>query len=153
MSTIERLKLSGSPLRLLTSTTSPNYSRTTSFLKSTVDSSTAVQSSQGEYESFRTSSPIKGNKVNGTTWKLNPRKLDSLKVRRNSRHNDDEDEDDDNNGQQALDTYNCIQEINIKVDSPTSSKGKHRPRHSSDSDLSKEHNDEKKLSSFFQTEV
>ncbi|CAF5218546.1 unnamed protein product, partial [Rotaria magnacalcarata] len=84
MSTIERLRLSGSPLRLLSS--SPTYARTTSFLKSNLnhDNNQMSQSS---------SSSIKHSKINPTSWKINPRKLDSLKARRNSRHTDDDDDD------------------------------------------------------------
>jgi hypothetical protein len=122
MSTIERLRLSGSPLRLLSS--SPTYARTTSFLKG---------NSNYENDILQTSSSSnKTNKINSTSWKLNPRKLDSLKARRNSRQIDD---DDDNETSQL--TINRI-------------------RHASESDLTKGHINGKKstkLSSFFQTEV
>jgi hypothetical protein len=125
MSTIERLRLSGSPLRLLSS--SPTYARTTSFLKGNTNH---------ENDVMQTSS-TKNNKVNTTSWKLNPRKLDSLKVRRNSRQTDDDDDDNDTNNETSQLTIN-------------------RLRHASDSDLTKERINGKKstkLSSFFQTEV
>jgi hypothetical protein len=122
MSTIERLRLSGSPLRLLSS--SPTYARTTSFLKG---------KSTDDNDNFQISS-TKTNKVNSTSWKLNPRKLDSLKVKRNSRQIDD---DDNNNNETSQLTIN-------------------RLRHASESDLTRGHINGKKstkLSSFFQTEV
>jgi hypothetical protein len=123
MSTIERLRLSGSPLRLLSS--SPTYARTTSFFKGS--------------DPMQTSSTSKNNKINPTSWKLNPRKLDSLKARRHSRQTDDDDDDDNN------DTNNETSQLTIN-----------RLRHSSESDLTKGHLNGKKstkLSSFFQTEV
>jgi len=129
MSTIERLRLSGSPLRLLSS--SPTYTRTTSFLKGNINHEKDIMSSSS-------TSSNKTNKNNSTSWKINPRKLDSLKAKRNSRHTDDDD--DDNN-----DTNNETSQLTIN-----------RPRHASESDLTKEHINGKKstkLSSFFQTEV
>ncbi|CAF2574012.1 unnamed protein product [Rotaria sp. Silwood2] len=137
MSTIERLRLSGSPLRLLSS--SPTYARTTSFLKSNINH---------ENNSFQTSSSlsIKHNKINATSWKLNPRKLDSLKARRNSRHTDDDDDDNNNNNNTN----------NNETSQLTMTTTINRFRHASDSDLTKEHKNGKKstkLSSFFQTEV
>jgi len=125
MSTIERLRLSGSPLRLLSS--SPTYTRTTSFLKG---------NSNHENDILQTSSSNKTNKTNLTSWKLNPRKLDSLKAKRNSRQIDDDDDNETNNETSQL-TINRI-------------------RHASESDLTKGHINGKKstkLSSFFQTEV
>lgn len=126
MSTIERLRLSGSPLRLLSS--SPTYARTTSFLKG---------NSNHENDCMQiSSSSNKSNKSNSTSWKLNPRKLDSLKARRNSRQTDDDDDNDNGNETNQL-TIN-------------------RPRHASESDLTKGSINGKKstkLSSFFQTEV
>ncbi|CAF1429057.1 unnamed protein product, partial [Rotaria sordida] len=135
MSTIERLRLSGSPLRLLSS--SPTYTRTTSFLKSNPNH---------ENNSFQSSSSssIKHNKMNPITWKLNPRKLDSLKARRNSRHTDDDDDNNNNNTN------------NNETSQLTMTTTINRSRHASDSDLTKEHMKRKKstkLSSFFQTEV
>ncbi|CAF3364203.1 unnamed protein product [Rotaria sp. Silwood1] len=137
MSTIERLRLSGSPLRLLSS--SPTYTRTTSFLKSNTNN---------DNNSFQTSSSssIKHNKINTTSWKLNPRKLDSLKARRNSRHTDDDDDDTNNNNNTN----------NNETSQLTMTTTINRFRHASDSDLTKEHMNGKKstkLSSFFQTEV
>ncbi|CAF3290402.1 unnamed protein product [Rotaria socialis] len=134
MSTIERLRLSGSPLRLLSS--SPTYARTTSFLKSNLnhDNNQMSQSS---------SSSIKHSKINPTSWKINPRKLDSLKARRNSRHTDDDDDDNHVNNTETSQLTTTATTIN-------------RYRHASDSDLTKEHTNGKKatkLSSFFQTEV
>ena len=123
MSTIERLRLSGSPLRLLSS--SPTYARTTSFFKGSDPMQTSSTSS-------------KSNKINPTSWKINPRKLDSLKARRHSRQTDDDDDDDN-------DTNNETSQLTIN-----------RLRHSSESDLTKGHLNGKKstkLSSFFQTEV
>ncbi|CAF4290625.1 unnamed protein product [Rotaria sp. Silwood2] len=139
MSTIERLRLSGSPLRLLSS--SPTYARTTSFLKSNINH---------ENNSFQTSSSlsIKHNKINATSWKLNPRKLDSLKARRNSRHTDDDDDDNNNNNNNNTN--------NNETSQLTMTTTINRFRHASDSDLTKEHKNGKKstkLSSFFQTEV
>ncbi|CAF3768749.1 unnamed protein product [Rotaria sordida] len=136
MSTIERLRLSGSPLRLLSS--SPTYTRTTSFLKSNPNH---------ENNSFQSSSSssIKHNKMNPITWKLNPRKLDSLKARRNSRHTDDDDDNNNNNNTNNNETSQLTMTTTIN-----------RSRHASDSDLTKEHMKRKKstkLSSFFQTEV
>lgn len=121
MSTIERLRLSGSPLRLLSS--SPTYTRTTSFFKAT--------NSNKEQDPMKTSttSMNKSTKSNSTSWKLNPRKLDSLKVRRNSQKIDDDDE-----------------------PTETSQLTINRLRHASESDLTDEKKS-KKLSSFFQTEV
>jgi hypothetical protein len=121
MSTIERLRLSGSPLRLLSS--SPTYARTTSFFKGN--------------DPMQTSSTNKNTKINPTSWKLNPRKLDSLKARRHSRQTDDDDDDNDTNNETSQLTIN-------------------RLRHASESDLTKGHINGKKstkLSSFFQTEV
>jgi hypothetical protein len=138
LSTIERLRLSGSPLRLLSS--SPTYVRTTSFLKPT----TNLLPKQMEDDVFQTStSSSKSNKLNGTSWKLNPRKLDSLKARRNSRQTDDDDDDDNNNN-------------NTETSQLTMTTTLNRLRHASDSDLTREHMNGKKatkLSSFFQTEV
>jgi hypothetical protein len=134
MSTIERLRLSGSPLRLLSS--SPTYTRTTSFFKG---------NSNDENDLIHTSSPIKTNKINGTSWKLNPRKLDSLKARRNSRQTDDDD--DDNNTNNNNETSQLTMKTTTTIN---------RLRHASDSDLTREHINGKKstkLSSFFQTEV
>jgi hypothetical protein len=124
MSTIDRLRLSGSPLRLLSS--SPTYARTTSFLKGNTN-----------HEKDLTSSSNKTNKINPTSWKLNPRKLDSLKARRNSRQTDDDDDDNETNNETSQLTIN-------------------RLRHASESDLTRDHINGKKstkLSSFFQTEV
>jgi len=117
MSTIERLRLSGSPLRLLSS--SPTYTRTTSFFKAT--------NSNKEQDPMKISTT--STKSNSTSWKLNPRKLDSLKVRRNSQKIDDDDE-----------------------PTETSQLTINRLRHASESDLTDEKRS-KKLSSFFQTEV
>lgn len=127
MSTIERLRLSGSPLRLLSS--SPTYTRTTSFLK-------------GNSNQENTSLTNKTVKPNSISWKLNPRKLDSLKARRNSRHTDDDD-DDNHTG-------------NNNNNNETSQLTINRLRHASESDLTNGHINGKKstkLSSFFQTEV
>lgn len=126
MSTIERLRLSGSPLRLLSS--SPTYTRATSFSKT------------NENDSHETPSALKTSKINPTSWKLNPRKLDSLKARRNSRHTDDDDDNPTNNDTRQL----------------TMTATTNRCRHASDSDLTNENINGKKttkLSSFFQTEV
>jgi len=126
MSTIERLRLSGSPLRLLSS--SPTYARTTSFLKG---------NSNHENDILQTSLSNKTNKTNSISWKLNPRKLDSLKARRHSRQTDDDDDDNETNNETSQLTINRI-------------------RHASESDLTKGHINGKKstkLSSFFQTEV
>lgn len=125
MSTIERLRLSGSPLRLLSS--SPTYARTTSFFKG---------NDTDHMQSSTSSSTTKNNKITPTSWKLNPRKLDSLKARRHSRQTDDEDDHETNNETSQL-TIN-------------------RLRHASESDLTKGSLNGKKstkLSSFFQTEV
>ena len=132
MSTIERLRLSGSPLRLLSS--SPTYARTTSFFKG---------NSNHENDLIQTSSPVKNSKINPTSWKLNPRKLDSLKARRNSRQTDDDDDDNNNT------TNNETSQLTMKTTI-------NRLRHASDSDLTRENINGKKstkLSSFFQTEV
>jgi hypothetical protein len=149
LSTIERLRLSGSPLRLLSSSSSPAYARTTSFLKNQVDSSNQIVSSPLEADMPQpSSSAMKTNKMNVTSWRINPRKLDSLKVRRNSRTIDDDVEDDDNDDT----THNNHQETSQL----TAGTAMSRLRHASDSDLSKEHLQGKKaskLSSFFQTEV
>jgi hypothetical protein len=137
LSTIERLRLSGSPLRLLSS--SPTYARTTSFLKT---------NSNHENDVFPTSSSTKMSKINPTSWKLNPRKLDSLKARRNSRHTDDDDDDNNNNNNN---TNNETRQLTT-----TTTVALNRLRHASDSDLTRQHTNGKKstkLSSFFQTEV
>lgn len=128
LSTIERLRLTSSPLRLLSS--SPTYMRTTSFLK---------PNTNHENNTFQTTTSTKSTKTSTTSWKLNPRKLDSLKARRNSRHTDDDDGEDDN-------THNETSQLTII----------NRFRHASDSDLTEKHINGKKatkLSSFFQTEV
>ncbi|CAF3422625.1 unnamed protein product [Rotaria socialis] len=57
LSTIERLRLSGSPLRLLSS--SSTYARTTSFLKSNMNN---------DHNMFQTSS-VKHSKRNAPSWK------------------------------------------------------------------------------------
>ncbi|CAF3595684.1 unnamed protein product [Adineta steineri] len=137
MSTIERLRLSGSPLRLLSS--SPTYARTTSFLKS---------NTTNDNEHSHTSSSNKISKINPTSWKLNPRKLDSLKARRNSRYTDDDE--DDNNNNNNNNNNNETSQLTMKTTITN------RLRHASDSDLTKERGNGKKgtkLSSFFQTEV
>ena len=146
MSTIERLRLSGSPLRLLSS--SPTYARTTSFLKSTGDSPSHLLSNPLETDLFPTSSPMRTSKLNVPSWKLNPRKLDSLKARRNSRQTDDEEMEDDD----AQHLHSNTQETSQL----TMTTAMNRLRHASESDLNKEHVQGKKstkLSSFFQTEV
>lgn len=146
MSTIERLRLSGSPLRLLSS--SPTYARTTSFLKSNGDSPSHLLSNPLETDLFPTSSPMKTSKLNVTSWKLNPRKLDSLKARRNSRQTDDEEMDDDD--------AQHLHSNNQETSQLTTTTAMNRLRHASESDLNKEHAHGKKsskLSSFFQTEV
>ncbi|CAF1551698.1 unnamed protein product, partial [Rotaria sordida] len=67
--------------------------------KSTKLSSFLKSNPNHENNSFQSSSSssIKHNKMNPITWKLNPRKLDSLKARRNSRHTDDDDDNNNNN--------------------------------------------------------
>lgn len=161
MSTIERLRLSGSPLRLLTSSSSssssPCYTRTTSFLKATTASESSTRhplSTTPEHELLPTTTSNNNNKsgkITPTSWKLNPRKLDSLKVRRHSRHADGDDDNDhmsddeqhshrSNNDQSQLTTSTALQRL----------------RHASESDLTHENQQgkkTKKLSSFFQTEV
>ena len=148
MSTIERLRLSGSPLRLLSS--SPTYARTTSFLKSNGDSPSHLLSNPLETDLFPTSSPMKTSKLNVTSWKLNPRKLDSLKARRNSRQTDDEEMDEGDDDAQHLHSNNQ------ETSQLTTTTAMNRLRHASESDLNKEHAQGRKaskLSSFFQTEV
>ena len=93
MSTIERLRLSGSPLRLLSS--SPTYIRTTSFFQG-----------NGHHDDMQTSSSNKNTKINPTSWKLNPRKLDSLKARRHSRQTDDDDDETETNNETSQLTIN-----------------------------------------------
>ena len=48
---------------------------------------------------FKHHHQLKINKINSTSWKLNPRKLDSLKARRNSRQTDDDDDDNETNNE------------------------------------------------------
>ncbi|CAF1436676.1 unnamed protein product, partial [Adineta ricciae] len=143
MSTIERLRLSGSPLRLLSS--SPTYARTTSFFKGNANQDNDKHSTLASLPSSSTPTS-KISKINPTSWKINPRKLDSLKVRRNSRYTDDDDDDNYNTNQ----TNNETSQLTMKTTMIN------RLRHASESDLTKEHVNGKKstkLSSFFQTEV
>lgn len=84
--------------------------------------------------------------MNPSSWKLNPRKLDSLKARRNSRHTDDDDDDDTTNNTNNTETSQLTMTTTITS----------RYRHASESDLTKDQTNGKKgtkLSSFFQTEV
>ncbi|UJR27505.1 hypothetical protein I4U23_008789 [Adineta vaga] len=147
MSTIERLRLSGSPLRLLSS--SPTYMRTTSFFKGNSNHENDKYQIPSTSSTTTTTTASKISKINPTSWKLNPRKLDSLKIRRNSRYTDDDD-DDDNNNTNTNQTNNETSQLTMKTTIIN------RLRHASESDLTKEHVNGKKitkLSSFFQTEV
>ncbi|CAF2153204.1 unnamed protein product [Rotaria magnacalcarata] len=111
LSTIKRLHLSGSPFRLLSS--SSTYARTTSFLKSNMNNDHNV-------------SIIiiirKAQQKECIIMEMKSKKLDSLKARCNSRHTDD----DDNNN-------------NEKKSRLTMTTRTNRFRHVRDSDLTSEH--------------